>query len=37
MLVKMVQELNRKLDGEPLNIEPSESLGGKIIVVEGNY
>ena len=37
MLVKMAQELNRKLDGEPLNIEPSESLGGKIIVVEGNY
>lgn len=37
MLVKMIQELNKKLEGEDLNIEPSEALGGKIIVVEGSY
>lgn len=37
MLVKMLQELNKKLDGEDLNIEPSEALGGKIIIVEGSY
>tara|TARA_Y100001970_G_scaffold35830_1_gene44268 strand:- start:110 stop:2227 length:2118 start_codon:yes stop_codon:yes gene_type:complete len=37
MLVKMVQELNKKLEGEDLNIEASEALGGKIVVVEGSY
>ncbi len=37
MLVKMIQQLNKELGGEDLNIEQSDSFGGKIIVVEGSY